>query len=111
MFKLLALVLAAIAVGAPSPAQEGYDTPTSTAMPPARYWNDAATLVLYVSDVTQFCGPAPEGYVKLGCTRFTKDGTPIIALPNPCAFPFDAYAKLTCHELGHRNGWGGNHER
>lgn len=43
----------------------------------------------------------------------TRDGrrVPLLILPNPCAYQVsgDPYAILTCHELGHANGWPGNH--
>jgi hypothetical protein len=44
----------------------------------------------------------------LSCARMYP-GRPTLVLPNPCAFPFDDYATLVCHELGHVNGW--KHER
>lgn len=39
----------------------------------------------------------------LACTRVGE--VPVVRLPNPCSFPWDPYAALACHELGHVNGW------
>lgn len=44
----------------------------------------------------------------LACTKMWPGRATVVA-PNPCAFPWDDYAALLCHELGHVNGW--THER
>ena len=82
-------------------------------LPPPKYMGENAAVVIFANDVTEHCGPAPEGMVKLGCSGKLKDGTPVIVVPNPNAQAFDGefYARIVAHELGHRNGWPGTHPR
>lgn len=105
--KALMLFAAAPLMLAQSQTSHG---PLFAGMPPHRFQGDGASVVIFASDVTRYCGPAPAGYVKLGC-QGTKDGVPIIVLPNPCIVgDREAFARIACHEGAHRNGWGGNHE-
>lgn len=81
--------------------------------PPPQYMAQAAGLVVFANDVTEFCGPAPEGMRKLGCFLTFKDGSQLVVLPNPCAPAFDGelFARIACHEKGHALGWSGVHPR
>lgn len=103
---LFALSCAAL-LSAPSVPEHG---PIYSGMPPQRLQGDNIQVVIYVEDVTALCGGAPPGY-RIHACHFVQDGTPFIVLPNPCQWGDIEYtARLACHELGHRNGWGHNHE-
>lgn len=113
MRKAFAAVLAAIMCASAAPAQTpGYNTPYSSAMPPERFRGDGAAVVFFVSDVEAYCGPSDPGKRVIACARRTRDGTPVIVLPNPCPIAElgDPYAIVACHEAGHVSGWGANHE-
>lgn len=80
-------------------------------LPPTRFMGENVAVTIYANDVTQYCPTQPmPGYRLLGCHFTTTDGVPIIVLPNPCFVPDEVYALIACHELGHRNSWGANHE-
>jgi len=82
--------------------------------PPMRYQHDAtAAAVRFSSDqdyIDRVCGKSPKGFVTLACTLQDKRQE---VLPNPCAEEFagQSFARTACHELGHLNGWPGNHPR
>lgn len=97
---------------APVDTSQSYNTPYSSAMPPIRYRGESAAITLFVYDVSGYCGEAPEGFTTLGCRRRLKTGEPVIILPHPCpaAEAGEFYALIACHEVGHVNGWGANHE-
>lgn len=102
MLKLLLARAVALAVNPPMPPNS---TPYSSATPPARYQGDNAAVTLFVSDVAPFCGQSDPGYRIIACSG-DKNGTPIIILPNPRPLAdVEVYARIACHELGHRNGW------
>lgn len=100
MTLLAAAALAAAAPQTTSLVDSGY--------PPVAYQGDTFGIVFFVDDAASLCGVPPPGYRILGCH---KDGT--IVMPNPCKEEYvgEAYAKLMCHEMGHRNGWPGDHPR
>ena len=102
------IALAALLCAAPIAAQN--NTPTSTSRPPERFQGDGVAVVFFVSDVSKFCGPVPEGYTVLGCLKRTAAGTPIMILPNPCKFRTEVFAYIACHEKGHSSGWTRMHE-
>ena len=79
-------------------------------MPPERYQGDGVAVVLFVSDVREYCNTnTPAGYVLIACAK-KIDGVPVIVMPNPCPIgDIDFYARVACHELGHVNGWPGRH--
>lgn len=85
-----------------------------TVLPPVARRGDVRAVVEFLAPeaIASACGGAEvaEGTwgEALGCTVMWP-GRPTIVLPSPCAFPWDAYAALVCHELGHVNGW--KHER
>ena len=102
MLKLLA---AASLMAAPTLAPNS--TMTSDAWPPTRFQGDNAAAVLFVAPglIDQLCGKAPAGYKTEAC----QEGE-VMVLPNPCGFPHDDdFARLSCHELGHRNLWPSSH--
>ena len=85
----------------------------NSGMPPERFRGNSAAIVIFTdrAGITALCGPAPPGYVIMGCRREATNGAPVLVMPNPCILgESEFYAKLTCHELGHRNGWSGEHE-
>jgi hypothetical protein len=80
------------------------------ALPPHTYRTDATATVRFVSDIHAACsvtaGRLPVQRVYRGCERGG-----VIVLPNPCLWPNRSdYADLTCHELGHVQGWSGAHQ-
>lgn len=90
-------------------AQDGPQGPVYAGNAPARYQGDNAAVTLYASDVSQFCPTPAPGNIVLGCS-YTRDGIAVIVLPNPCILAdVEFYALIACHELGHRNGWAGDH--
>ena len=108
--KTLLAIAALLSIGAATPpippdAPPG-STYTSDAWPPARYQGDGVAVVIFVADVEPYCGHAEPPLRIIACTRQTKDGTPIVVLPNPNLAPKDdAYARIAAHELGHVSGW------
>jgi hypothetical protein len=77
-------------------------------LPPQRYMGDVVATTRFVSDIHPYCGKDPAHARLLACQQ---DGT--LTLPNPCngQFQGEVFARLTCHEMGHANGWPGNHPR
>lgn len=101
MIALPFLVAASAAAGTTSWIDDGY--------PPARYEDDRTAFVQFV-DKTQIesnCGKG-DGGIVLACSFGTR-----LVLPNPCSpeFAGQSFARLACHEMGHANGWPGNHPR
>lgn len=78
--------------------------------PPDRFQAPTRTKLQTVVDVQASCArhhrhPLPDGAVIFACTY-----RGVVTMPNPCDFPAERFAALLCHELGHVNGWSGNHE-
>jgi hypothetical protein len=77
-------------------------------VPPVRYMG-AANAAVHFADpetVTQLCGGAPEGKLLIACA--TKS-PPQMALPNPCLFLHEQFARIACHEKAHILGWPAEH--
>lgn len=75
-------------------------------MPPNRYQGNAEVTVRFVNEpnAPDACGLAAQGTFE-ACFR-----NGVLILRNPCPLgPTESYARLTCHELAHRNGWPGKH--
>lgn len=74
--------------------------------PPERFTGDGGSIVLFLKSAAleTVCGRG-----NIACAGKTKEGVPVIAMPNPCLFPTNAYAAVLCHEVGHTAGWGGEH--
>jgi hypothetical protein len=76
-------------------------------IPPQRYQGDTGAVVIFANaaSIAAMCGAT-----NLIACAGKKDGTPIIAVPNPCLFAnSDLYAAILCHEMGHVNGWPAAH--
>lgn len=105
-FLALLFLFAAAAVATTNLMDDGY--------PPARYQHDGtASLTMFVGQktVNTVCGEAPRGWRTMACAFPDTDRK--MVLPNPCSAEFagESFARLACHELGHLNGWPGNHPR
>ena len=96
--------LGPVAPGEAYRVSEGYDLPATgyTQRPPRVMTGNARAIVETVDpdDVAERCA-TPDA---LACMKDIP-GEPTIIVPNPCAFPFDDYAALLCHEFGHVNNW------
>lgn len=74
--------------------------------PPPEHRGPGTFLVRYVprEQIPALCAGAVG--VSSTDTLFACARGPVLIMPNPCEWPFrDAYAELTCHELGHGHGW------
>lgn len=83
----------------------------SDATPPLRFQGSAAAVVVMVnpSDIASFCGSTGDKrYVIVACSKIVN-GTPIIAIPNPCIWDGERFGHLLCHEKGHVLGWPATH--
>lgn len=78
-----------------------------TTRPPLTWQGNARSVIEFIQpdDIESACR---SGENVTACTRMLP-GRPTIIMPNPCAFPWDAYAALLCHEMAHVNGW--EHQR
>lgn len=103
--------LIAIATGLSLSSAAPVDRPYFAGMPPERYQGEGAAVVMFADNVEAYCPASiPDGYVLLGCA-FEYEGAPVLVLPNPCPLgDAEMFARIACHELGHRNGWTGRHE-
>jgi hypothetical protein len=80
--------------------------------PPARFRGDAEVTVRFVTDVAAACRKAGlkdmgAAYPVNGCTITQKGEVPIIIERNPCKA--GGLRSSLCHEIGHANGWPGDH--
>lgn len=82
-----------------------YDGP-----PPSRYMGDTKAVTHFSSNIARDCGAigieVPTGYKIEGCAYRVGTEHHII-VPNPC---LTDPKSIICHEIGHVNGWGYNHE-
>lgn len=93
----------------PASANQPYKRGPGDGWPPVRYRKDNATQVsfLHQMSIEVVCGKAKKPKVMMACTNVESGA---IALPNPCEYPDrDDFARIACHELGHLNGWAGEH--
>jgi hypothetical protein len=82
-------------------------------MPPARFQGDVGVAVYFTdqSGIEKYCGKASPGHIIIACHRKHINGTSVLFMPNPCLTGgLEQYAKIMCHEIGHANGWSGDHE-
>src|SRR6478736_984492 len=101
------LALAALLTAAPStPVATGPGTPYYDGLPPERFFHEGAAIVLFVGDVSPYCGYAPPGLTTIACTIETDKGTPVIIMPHPITLgrQGDFYARVLAHELSHQQG-------
>lgn len=130
LWKPFAVLIAAAPLGAlhvalpvaPIPAatttastlpNKGYGLRDSDATPPARFQADTSVRIATVSTqdaLEAVCGKSETG-VRAACIRGQR-GDETITLPNPCLpqFAGQDFAWRLCHELGHKQGWGPDHE-
>lgn len=94
----------------PSPPEYVLPQVGETTLPPMRFRDNARATVEYI-DPRRIAEACADGLMQAGtsgpplaCTKMYP-GRPTIVMPNPCTLPFDAYARMECHELGHVNGW------
>lgn len=91
----------------------GLGTRFDSDLPPARFQGNATATVQFDTDsgvsarCEQSLGPANPGHHWGGC-HLTSG---VIIFPNPCLYTDQPYAGRLCHELGHWNGWPGDHPR
>ncbi len=77
----------------------------SDAIPPERYQKEAGALVFFRIDVSQLCGQSGHARPFIAC----QAGETIV-LPMPCPYAAtETYARIVCHEIGHRSGWPASH--
>ena len=107
MLKALAVCAAAILVAGPVGAPHG---PIYAGPPPARFTGGNIARVIFTSNVEALCGSQP-GYKIYACTAKYPGEIPIVVLPNPNQFEGEWFAHIVGHELGHVNGWTGEHEQ
>lgn len=100
-------ILLAVALLGAAPPLAPHSTLYSDGLPPERFQGETTVVITFVPSVNtrDTCGIAGKGYAFLGCTR--RDD--VILMPNPCQFPRDDYARILCHEKGHRLGWPATH--
>jgi hypothetical protein len=77
-------------------------------LPPKQHQGDVTATVHFVSPerVTELCGGAVKGKIVVACATASP---PQMAVPNPCSFPGETYARILCHETGHVAGWTKGH--
>lgn len=82
---------------------------SSEHQPPVRFKGAVSSRVSF--GTVSACGkPKDPKKVFAACVRATFLG-PVVHLPNPCDHVSEGdFARRTCHELGHLNGWSGEHE-
>jgi hypothetical protein len=105
------LLLAAVAAIVPLPA---HSTLWSDATPPLRFQGPGVAVLVTVpsSEVQKDCGVKPPPDMEImACSYLTKEGTPVIVVPNPCETEaLDPFAHLLCHEAAHAmHGWPQTH--
>lgn len=111
MFRTLFAVSALTCCASATPVPTGPGTPHFSGMPPQRFWREDATIVVFVADVTPYCGEAPAGLTTIACTK-RKDGQAFVIMPHPAPYgeAGDYYARIMAHEMAHVAGWTANHE-
>ena len=109
----IAAMILCVSATAGEPVKEGR---FSSSIPPERYRALGAVIAVFVpfDKLNDACGvPKIEGKTLLGCAMRTKEGAPLVVLPDSCpaAINGELYARVVCHEVAHtRGGWSGDHE-
>lgn len=89
-------------------------------IPPVEYTNGTTVEVSFVNtqaEMNEICGPrvgidpimAKMNYVGCAINPAYSGKTKRMWVSNPCNYPEDRYARSLCHEMGHTNGWPGDH--
>lgn len=118
--KALALFAGLLALATPVAAQAptvpeiktGPGTRYFAGLPPARYVKGGFVTVLFVhpDQLYEACGaPRVAGMELKGCARMMKSGQKAVIVPHPCVALDGQYTVVLCHELGHHQGWPGDH--
>ena len=95
---MLILSLVGLLAGCATPAFQ---------LPPEATRGDKTVTAFYVGSRAQreaMCRLAGAPANSLACGNSN-----MLILPNPCDYTNEPYAALTCHELGHANGWPPGH--
>lgn len=84
-----------------------------TQIPPRQYHGEWRGEVRFLTpeNVHKVCGGDLHGTIT-GCVGKDQQGRTVMVLPLPCQEyrrKGGPYAALVCHELGHANGWPGDH--
>jgi len=83
-------------------------TTSGVQLPPERFRHDTVVAVKFETDAAMRCQEigAPPG--SAACF-----GQGLAIMPNPCdlLWSHEIFARLMCHEIGHRNGWPADHPR
>lgn len=110
MIGKTALILGALSAASAQPIALGT---VNSGMPPERFRGNAASVVVFTdrAGIEAICGKSEPPNIMLACRRAFPNGTPLVVMPNPCLLgESEFFAKIMCHEMGHVNGWTGNHE-
>lgn len=115
MLKTITALAAAFLCVSAAPVEQVKEGRWSESIPPERFRVLGLVPVVFAKfeDLPTLCGvDVPPGKVLMGCTRRTKEGVPIVFMPDPCPVAeVDYYARIACHELAHAGGWPGDHPR
>lgn len=111
---MIALLAAAVmGLSAPStPKYSGYlDDPNNVEqiIPPQKYWGNTVVVTVFLTadQIEQACGDKEA----LACVS-KEDNVAVMYMMNPCPLKVghqELYAAITCHEIGHVNGWPHDH--
>lgn len=77
--------------------------------PPPEYRGNRTVAVSFVDRPSESCR---EMGSRLGPGQYARacEQAQRLVLPNPCTWPDQSdFVQLVCHELGHANGWPGDH--
>lgn len=109
--KVLA-ILAGFSLAAGAPAAQPNAVQMNNGMPPERFRGNSVSIVVFTdrAGIDEMCGVAPPPSQIIACARRLNEGTPLIVMPNPNTYtgPHD-YQVIMAHEVGHTNGWPGDH--
>lgn len=83
---------------------------THASIPPEQYQNDGVYRTHFMASAALECRSRFGLHSVEACASHLETEA---WMPNPCAafWRGDRYADLMCHELGHMNGWPGDHSR
>lgn len=113
--------LAAVAAKQCEPAQvmpvipksaPAHSTYLNADMPPARFQTGEVKITVeFVSsaEANRRCAAQPSGLPVCGRIFYGCVQGNTMILPNPCETHGEQYAKILCHETGHRRGWPATH--
>lgn len=98
MIKVAASVLVMLSLGAAPPPKVTAELPI-----PIEYQGDDYAVVFFTSNIEIYCGVNPDPrLMTLACANSEKRA---IAMPNPCRYTHEYYARIMCHEKAHISGW------